>query len=268
MPGAPGEERILFNKILIALLAVLLAVGTATGETSQIDLDSHSNLLLLGQEFYATTDAENTLCLAADSQEFPSTDEQAVVEPDKSISTDSESCIGKYCMSLFTKTRTSKTVGKGRLSVAVKYQYIDYDDKKGSDDRYHDLGSDHYRKSKAVMTFKYGWAEDHHLGLCVPYMWNDFDVSGKINDSQDFGNIALFEKWNLIKETQYIPGVAVDLWYYFPTGNTDRKLGSSEYSWKVTAEISKAWPEFSVHLNPVMFLPRTARLTLRNLTLR
>ena len=49
---------------------------------------------------------------------------------------------------------------------------------------------------------------------------------------------------------QYIPAVAVDLWYYFPTGNTDRKLGSSDYSWKVTTEISKAWPQFSLHLNP------------------
>ena len=32
-------------------------------------------------------------------------------------------CYSKYCMSIFTKTRTAKTVGKGRLSVALKYQY-------------------------------------------------------------------------------------------------------------------------------------------------
>ncbi len=182
----------------------------------------------------------------------PDTNDSAELneEPGESIAATTDPWIGKYCISLFTKTRTAKTVGKGHLSVAMKLQYFDYDDKRDSSGRYHDLGDDHNRKTKGVLTMKYGWAENHHLGLCVPYIWNDIDVSGTVNTSEGFGNIALFEKWNCVKESKYIPGIAVDLWYYFPTGNTKRKLGSSQYSWKLTAEVSKAWKDFSLHLNP------------------
>ena len=48
---------------------------------------------------------------------------------------------GKYCMSFFTKTRSSKTVGKDHLSVALKYQYFDWDQVRGADNDYHDRTS-------------------------------------------------------------------------------------------------------------------------------
>ena len=235
----------LYRKAFTTAATIAILSGSIFGQTD--------NWLCSGSEGWPNS--ENALVLAPDTDGDLNSLESDHPDPNAAgSSTDSQidpdPCYNKYCMSVFTKTRTSKTVGKGRLSVALKYQFMDYDDKKGSDDRYHDLASDNYSKHKAVLTLKYGWADNHHLGICAPYMWNDFDVSGKRNDSQDFGNIALFEKWNLIKESRYIPGVAVDAWFYLPTGNTDRKLGSSDYSWRFTAEISKAWPDFSIHLNP------------------
>jgi len=79
---------------------------------------------------------------------------------------------------------------------------------------------------------------------------NDFDIPGRENDSRGIANIFLFEKWNIIKETNRIPGVAVDFWYYFPSGDSDRSLGSDDGGYKISTEVSKAWKDFSVHFNP------------------
>jgi hypothetical protein len=79
---------------------------------------------------------------------------------------------------------------------------------------------------------------------------NDFDLNGSTNDSHGLGNIFVFEKWNFIKETNSLPGVAVDFWYFFPTGNTSRKLGTDDSAFRITTEVSKAWKYFSLHFNP------------------
>lgn len=158
---------------------------------------------------------------------------------------------GKYCMSFFTKTRSANTVGKDHLSVSLKYQYYDWDQVRGADNDYHNRTSgQHKERSTFVLCSKYGWAEDHHIALGIPYWMNDFDIPDKENDSQGIGSIFVFEKWNLIKETNTIPGVAVDFWYYFPSGESDRSLGSDESAYKISTEISKAWKDFSLHFNP------------------
>lgn len=159
--------------------------------------------------------------------------------------------IGKYPMSFFTKTRTAKTVGKGRLSVALKIQHFDWSKVETSNEKYHSRPSgDSKRKLSTVFCTKYGWAEDHHIAVGVPIFFNDFDIGGNTNKSKGVGNIYLFEKWNFIKETNNFPGVAIDFWYYLPTGDSKRKLGSDDGAYKITTEISKAWKDFSVHFNP------------------
>jgi len=158
---------------------------------------------------------------------------------------------GKYCMSFFTKTRSAKTVGKDHLSVALKYQYFDWTQVRGSDENYHGRTSGQQKqKSVFVLCSKYGWAEDHHIALGIPYFMNDFDIPGKENDSDGLANIFVFEKWNIIKETNNLPGIAVDFWYYFPSGDPDRLLGSDNGAYKISTEISKAWKDFSLHFNP------------------
>ena len=158
---------------------------------------------------------------------------------------------GQYPMSFFTMTRSAKTVGKDHLSVSLKYQYYDWTQVRGADNNYHDRASGQQKqRSVFVLCSKYGWAKDHHIALGIPYWMNDFDIPGKENDSQGIANIFLFEKWNLIKETNDIPGVAVDFWYYFPSGDTDRSLGSNDGAYKVSTEVSKAWEDFSLHFNP------------------
>ena len=171
----------------------------------------------------------------------------------KSVAKDieNEPWIGKYPMSFFTKTRSAKTVGKDHLSVSLKIRYFDWDRKKGIDKKYHSLPSgDSKKKLITVFCAKYGWAENHHLAIGIPMFFNDFDTSGTINKSEGIGNIFLFEKWNLIKETNNCPAVAVDFWYFLPTGDTDRKLGTDDGAYKITTEVSKAWRDFSLHFNP------------------
>jgi len=158
--------------------------------------------------------------------------------------------LGKYPMSFFTKTRTSKTVGKDRLSVGLKLQSIACDEML-LDECYEDMSAtDKNDKFKAVLTAKYGWAADHHIAVGIPYVWADFESASLDIHANGLGNVFVFEKWNCVKETSSFPGLALDVWYYFPTGDPDNKLGLDEAAIKVTAEISKAWRWFNVHLNP------------------
>jgi len=159
--------------------------------------------------------------------------------------------IGKYPMSFFTKTRSANTVGKDHLSVALKVQHWDWDQVRNANGGYDDRTSGQSKeKLGTVLCTKYGWAKDHHLAVGVPVFFNDFDIPGKTNDHSGLGNVFLFEKWKCIKETNTMPGVALDFWYYLRTGDTDKKLGRDDGAYKVTAEISKAWEKFSVHVNP------------------
>jgi hypothetical protein len=158
--------------------------------------------------------------------------------------------IGQYCMSFFTKTRSAKTVGKGHVSVSLKVQHFDWNLVRGTDDKYHGRPSDQSKRQlSTVLCTKYGWAEDHHLAIGIPYLFNDYNLTNP-NDSQGLSNVFIFEKWNIIKETNNFPGIAFDFWYYLPNGDTDRKLGSDDSSYKITNEISKAWKDFSLHFNP------------------
>ena len=158
--------------------------------------------------------------------------------------------IGQYCMSFFTKARSAKTVGKGHVSVSLKVQHFDWNQVRGADDKYHGRPSGQSKRQLSmVLCTKYGWAEDHHLAIGVPYLFNDYNLTNP-NDSQGISNVFIFEKWNIIKETNNFPGIAFDFWYYLPNGDTDRKIGSDDSSYKITTEISKAWKDFSLHFNP------------------
>ena len=158
---------------------------------------------------------------------------------------------GKYCMSIFTKTRTAKTVGKGHLSAAIKVQHFDWDEVKDADDDYHGRTSGQSKERLAsTLCLKYGWAKNHHIAVGIPYWMNDFDIPGKENDHDGLANVFIFEKWSVLQETNTLPAVAFDLWYYFSTGDSDKKLGVDDGSIKVTTEISKAWKYFSLHVNP------------------
>jgi hypothetical protein len=159
--------------------------------------------------------------------------------------------VGKYPMSFFTRTRSAATVGKGRFSASLNLQYFDWDEVLGADGVYRDRPAGQEKERLATtLCLKYGWAGNHHLALGIPYWFNDFDIPGKENDSHGFANMYVFEKWRAIQETNTMPAVAFDIWCYFPTGDSDRKLGIDDSSIKLTTEISKAWKDFSLHLNP------------------
>jgi len=158
--------------------------------------------------------------------------------------------LGKYPMSFWTKTRSANTVGKDHISFSLKMQYFDYDKVMDSSGYYQGLGEDNKAMFSSVLVTKYGWARDHHLALGIPYIWNNSEINNNTFNNNGLGNIFIFEKWNPIKETEYTPAVAFDVWHYFGTGNSTRKVGSDDYAWKFTTEISKAWEGFSVHLNP------------------
>jgi hypothetical protein len=157
---------------------------------------------------------------------------------------------GKYCMSFFTKTRSANTVGKGHLSVSLKAQHFDWDQVR-LDGGYQSrpLGQSKQRYQN-TLTFKYGWAENHHIAVGIPHWVNDWDIPGSDNHEAGLANVFIFEKWKCIQETNCLPAVAVDLWYYLPTGSTSHKLGSDRGAYKISTEVSKAWKTFSLHFNP------------------
>jgi len=158
---------------------------------------------------------------------------------------------GKYCMSFFTRARSAKMVGKGHMSAAVKVQHFDWDLVKGADGDYHGRASGQDKERLATtLCLKYGWAQNHHLAVGIPYWFNDFDIPGKENDRDGFANVFVFEKWQVIQETNTLPAVAFDVWYYFGSGDSDEKLGTDDGAIKLTTTISKAWEGFSIHLNP------------------
>lgn len=157
---------------------------------------------------------------------------------------------GPYCMSFFVRARSAKVVGKGHLSLAIKTQFIDYQEKR-IDGEYESLrGADEYRVIKGVFTAKYGLTESLHLALGMPYIWNDFRAGNQVLDNNGTANAFTFLKWNAITESEARPAVSFDLWYYAPTGESVKKQGSSEDFWRVTTEISKSWPGFCLALNP------------------
>jgi hypothetical protein len=159
--------------------------------------------------------------------------------------------IGKYPMSFLTKTRTANTVGKGHLSAALKVQYFDWEQVRAADGSYQDRAAGQ-EKQRLISTLclKYGWAKNHHIAVGIPYWSNDFNIPGKENHHGGLANVYVFEKWRAISETNTRPAVAFDIWYYFPNGDSDRKIGADDGAVKLTTEISKAWEKFSLHFNP------------------
>ena len=161
--------------------------------------------------------------------------------------------IGNYCMSIFTKTRTAKILPKGKWSVALKYQDINYDQvwSKSTRGAHHSIPSGQWKDiNKLTLCTKFGWAEDQMLALGIPYLHNNFNYGSVRNKSEGIGNIYVFNKWNFMKETNTLPGISVDFWYYFPSGDPGRMLGTDDDAYKITTEISKAWKDFSLHFNP------------------
>ena len=162
-------------------------------------------------------------------------------------------CYGKYPVSMFLTVRTAKTVPERRLLVCLKSVFSEADEKADAAGDYDSITGEN-EKLVNTLTGKYGWAENHHLAIGIPYIWNNLSVGAADVDTNGLGNIYVFEKWNFIRETASIPAVAADVWYFFPNGDTDRKLGTDDYSWRVAVEASKAWPDFNVHLNAAQTL--------------
>jgi hypothetical protein len=159
--------------------------------------------------------------------------------------------IGDYPESFFIKARSTKTMGKDHLSVSLNVQHFDWDEVKRADGEYHDRTSGQQKQRlTATICTKYGWAQNHDIAIGIPYWFNDFDIPQKTNDYEGLTNIFIFEQWNFIKETENFPSASVTLWYYFPTGDADRKLGTDDGAYKITTEVSKAWKYFSLHFNP------------------
>lgn len=169
----------------------------------------------------------------------------------RSIAAELDPWVGKYPMSFITKTRTANTVGKGHLSAALKLQHFDWDQVRGAGGTYADRSAGQSKERlAATLCLKYGWAKNHHLAVGIPYWFNDFDIPGSENDYNGFANVYVFEKWKVISETNTRPGVAFDVWYYFPNGDSARKIGTDDGAIKLTTEISKAWEKLSLHVNP------------------
>lgn len=157
---------------------------------------------------------------------------------------------GKHPMSLLRRCRTAKTVGKGHVSIAAKIEYVDCDEI-WREDGYQDIVSPHkFEHTKLVPVAKIGYAKNAHVAIGVPYIRTDLTSGKKDISDEHLGNIFVFHKWNCMPETANRPGIALDVWYYFDTGEPDCKAGTDSDAVKLTAEFSKTWKWADVHLNP------------------
>jgi len=157
-------------------------------------------------------------------------------------------CYGKYPVSMFRTVRTARTVGKGRLLVCLKSVYSEADEKLNAAGDYDSITGEN-EKMVNTLVAKYGWAGNHHAAVGIPYIWNNLSVGAADVDTNGLGNVFIFEKWNFIAESATVPALAADVWYFFPSGDTTKKLGTDDYAWRIGIEASKAWPGFNVHLN-------------------
>ncbi|MBN2513113.1 MAG: hypothetical protein JXB18_09270 [Sedimentisphaerales bacterium] len=159
--------------------------------------------------------------------------------------------LNKYCISFFNKARSAKILPVGRWQVSMKYQEFDMDQKEKYQGHYNSMPSGRYKdQDKWTLCIKYGWIKDHQIAVGIPYCDNRFNYGSVLNNSSGVGNIFIFDKWSILKETNNFPAVSVDFWYYFPSGDPGRMLGTDDDAYKVTTEVSKAWKDFSLHLNP------------------
>ena len=154
------------------------------------------------------------------------------------------------CLSLWRKVRTARTVGKGRACMSLRTEFVDYDDILGADGSYHDMGDKQFERIQSKLMLKYGWAEDHQIALGIPYVRNDISTPNAQINNHGITNIFVFEKYSVCRETDHLPAMAVDAFFFLPTGDPDRKLGSDHAAGKITAEFTKTWPSFSLHVNP------------------
>ncbi len=159
---------------------------------------------------------------------------------------------GKYCISFFTKTRSAKVVPEGKLLLSWKFQDYSADERwsKATQDKHHELNGEWRDFQKHVFVAKYGWAKDHQIAIGIPFIDNNFNYGSVRNKSCGLGNVFIFEKWRFLKETNNLPAMSLDLWYYLPTGDPDKFHGTDDDAYKATMSISKAWKDFSLHLNP------------------
>ena len=158
--------------------------------------------------------------------------------------------LGKYPLGLLGKGRSARIAEQGHVCMNLKTQFIDYDEKETSNNGRYSSFNGTYEKVRATTCVKYGWVERHQIGFGLPYSWVDFDVGPQDIDESGVENVFIFDKWLAVTETRTRPAIALDLWYYFDTGEPADKLGSDEDAVKVSAEISKAWRGLTVHVNP------------------
>jgi hypothetical protein len=161
---------------------------------------------------------------------------------------DQSGCCGKYPMSIFRTIKTAKVMPVGGFHACVKGVYYEADEKLDAAGHHHSFSGEN-EKLTASLVLRYGWLDGHHVGLVVPHVSNNFSVGATDVDSNGLGNVAVFDKWNFLKETDTLPGLAAELRYIAPSGDTARKLGTDDYSWRAALIASKAWPLVNVHAN-------------------
>lgn len=192
-------------------------------------------------------------CLLAMSAAVMAAEEMTATNPatvttEKTTGDELNPWCGKYCISFFGRARSAKVVPEGKLLISFKYQDFSADEKR-TNGVYNDLvGKRDYEKY--TFCAKYGWAKDHQIAIGIPFLENDFSYGSTLNTSSGLVNIFIFEKWQFMKETNTMPAMSVDFWYFLPNGDTEKVRGSDDESYKITGSISKAWENFSLHANP------------------
>ncbi len=161
---------------------------------------------------------------------------------------------GQYPASLVVKTRTATTYPIDLTVFTAILNHFDFDRGRtpGREGMHALPAGMHHRRTTLSAFWEYGVLDNFQIGAALPVVFRDFqDWSSDAHDTpKGMGDMLLYGKWRLMRETVSQPAIAADVWFKLPTGGEKRGLGNGENDFTVTAEISKRYDRLSFHLNP------------------
>lgn len=138
-------------------------------------------------------------------------------------------------------TDDTGTQGRGKFQVELNGEY-------GHDsERELDVRS---RESSGSLetVFSAGLVDSVDLVLTIPYEWSRVKENDLVSaDTDGLGDVSLELKWRFFEKSGF--SLAVKPAVSFPSGNTDKGLGSGKVGYGVTLIATQELDPFAVHLN-------------------
>lgn len=87
----------------------------------------------------------------------------------------------------------------------------------------------------------YGLIDRVEVSLEIPYL--------SVDGAHGLGDIALATKWIALKETRFLPAIALSLEWKLGNGNVARGLGTGRFDYEFLIPVQKTWGRFTAMLD-------------------